>query len=88
MSAAMETQHSESPKTGAGAGNAELMVHVNGEPRRTAAATLAGLVEEAGYGTSRVATALNGEFVPQRSRAATLLKPGDHVEVVAPRQGG
>ena len=39
-------------------------------------------------GEAKVATALNGEFVPARARAATPLKEGDRIEIVAPRQGG
>ena len=65
-----------------------LRLFVNGEPRETMAATIADLIDEAGYGAAKVATALNGEFVPVRARAATRLKAGDHVEIVAPRQGG
>jgi sulfur carrier protein len=61
---------------------------VNGEDREAAAATLAALLDELGYAGQRVATALNGEFVPERARAETLLTPGDEVEVVSPRQGG
>ena len=65
-----------------------LTVHVNGEPRQTHAATLAALLAEAGYGDTRVATALNGNFVAQRARDATPLGHGDEIEIVAPRQGG
>lgn len=63
-------------------------VHVNGEPRVTRATTLAALIEEGGYGEARIATALNGAFVPARTRAQTPLAAGDRVEIVAPRQGG
>jgi sulfur carrier protein len=69
-------------------GAALLAVHLNGEPRQTGASTLADLVAEAGYGDARIATALNGDFVPARARATTRLKSGDHIEIVAPRQGG
>ena len=61
---------------------------VNGEPREIGAATLAQALEALGYGEAKVATALNGEFVPARARAATRLKEGDRIEIVAPRQGG
>ena len=37
---------------------------------------------------AKVATALNGEFVPARVREAIRLKDGDRIEIVAPRQGG
>lgn len=61
---------------------------VNGEARETTAATLAVLLDEVGYGGQKVATALNGDFVPERARAETRLTADDEVEVVAPRQGG
>ncbi len=63
-------------------------INVNGEQRATRATTLAALIEEGGYGDARVATALNGAFVPARLRAQTPLSAGDRVEIVAPRQGG
>ena len=61
---------------------------VNGEPREARAPTLALLLEELGYGGQKVATALNGEFVPERLRPGTAISSGDEVEVVAPRTGG
>lgn len=63
-------------------------IHVNGEATTTRAASLADLVAELGFVETAVATALNGEFVARHARAATQLSPGDHVEIVAPRQGG
>lgn len=61
---------------------------LNGRPLETAAGTLADLVaDEVSEGT-RVATALNGDFVPETRRATTTLNPGDRVEIVSPRQGG
>ena len=61
---------------------------VNGESREVEAATLAGALEALDYGEARVATALNGEFVPSRAREATPVKEGDRIEILAPRQGG
>jgi sulfur carrier protein len=61
---------------------------VNGEPHDVAAATLAEALAALDYGEATVATALNGEFVPARARAATRVKDGDKIEIVAPRQGG
>ena len=62
---------------------------VNGESREVAAAaTLAEALAALGYEGAIVATALNGEFVPERKRAATPLAEGDRIEIVAPRQGG
>ena len=63
-------------------------ITVNGELSETAAKSLAALVEERGLAGQRVATALNGEFVPAARRDEVTLKPGDRVEIVSPRQGG
>jgi sulfur carrier protein len=63
-------------------------IHINGEASETKAASLAELVAELGFAETAVATAVNGEFVARHARAATQLSPGDHVEIVAPRQGG
>ncbi|MGE0629815.1 MAG: sulfur carrier protein ThiS [Hyphomicrobiaceae bacterium] len=65
-----------------------MAVVVNGERMRTRASTLADLIAEAGYGDARLATAVNGDFVPARARATTKLADGDRIEIVAPRQGG
>lgn len=67
---------------------ARIQLTVNGEPLQTAARTLAELLSETGYGDLKVATAINGTFVPAARRTTTRLAAGDHVEVVAPRQGG
>lgn len=65
-----------------------LRIVVNGEMRETSAKTLAELCAALGYGEMKVATALNGDFVPSALRAQTPLSPADRVEIVAPRQGG
>ena len=67
-------------------GTASLIV--NGEPTPVTAATLADLLTVLGYGDRKVATALNGEFVPERVRAEPRIAAGDRVEIVSPRQGG
>lgn len=61
---------------------------VNGETREIDATTLAGALRALDYGEAKVATAVNGEFVPARVREATALKDGDRIEVLSPRQGG
>lgn len=65
-----------------------LRIVVNGEPTLTEARTLAQLIIEAGYADARVATAVNGDFVPERARSEWQLAEGDRVEIVSPRQGG
>jgi sulfur carrier protein len=61
---------------------------VNGEKREVAAETLAEALQALNYGEAKVATALNGDFVPARARGLTPVKDGDKIEIVAPRQGG
>lgn len=63
-------------------------MRLNGKDLKTAAVTLDALLSESGYGETKVATALNGAFVPARSRATQALTDGDQIEVVAARQGG
>ena len=67
---------------------ARAKIVVNGETVETSASTLAELLVEAGFAGSKVATALNGEFVAERDRGTTRFSNGDRVEIVAPRQGG
>lgn len=66
----------------------DLDIVVNGERVRTGSATLADLVAERGLSELRVATARNGDFVPERARADTPLLAGDRIEIVSPRHGG
>jgi sulfur carrier protein len=65
-----------------------MRIEVNGAPREVAARTLAEALEALGWGEARVATAVNGAFVPVAARADTALAPGDRIEVLAPMQGG
>ena len=52
---------------------------VNGEAQDVPASTLAEALLSLDLGAARVATALNGEFVPAREREATSLKDGDRI---------
>ncbi len=63
-------------------------ITVNGRATVTASIDLAALLEDQGYGAARVATAVNGVFVPASMRAKTEIKAGDTVEIVSARQGG
>ena len=65
-----------------------MKIMVNGQPQETGARNLAELCAALGYGEAKIATAVNGDFVPAASRAETALAREDHVEIVAPRQGG
>ena len=61
---------------------------VNGVEQEVAADTLAAALAKLDYGEAKVATALNGAFVPARQRGETAVREGDRIEIVAPRQGG
>lgn len=65
-----------------------MKITVNGAPQETEGRTLAELCSLLGYGEAKIATAVNGDFVPVGRRAATLLRENDQVEILAPRQGG
>jgi sulfur carrier protein len=65
-----------------------LKITLNGEALETDAATLADLCAALGYAEMKVATALNGDFVPAGQRAGKRIHRDDRIEIVAPRQGG
>ncbi|WEF24381.1 sulfur carrier protein ThiS [Paracoccus sp. S3-43] len=64
-----------------------MRITINGTPRDVAATTLAGALAEADL-TGRIATALNGDFIPAALRETTPLRDGDAIEALAPMQGG
>lgn len=66
----------------------EIAIQVNAEPQNVRAATLADVLAELGYAGQKVATAVNGDFVPERLRGETAIVAGDRVEVLSARQGG
>ena len=65
-----------------------MQIFVNGDRHEVETGTLALALTALGYGGKKVATAVNGRFVPAPARAATELKNDDQIEVVAPMQGG
>ena len=65
-----------------------MKITLNGAARDLTGPSVQDILTEIGLGTARVATALNGNFLPAGNRAATTLKDGDALEVVAPMQGG
>lgn len=64
-----------------------MKITVNGDGTEVQGDTLAAVLDELGYGDAKIATAVNGDFVPAAARDVALA-PGDRVEIVAPRQGG
>lgn len=65
-----------------------MRIVVNGEAQDTRAQTLEELCAALGFADMKVATAVNGDFVPAPARAGTALSDDDRVEIVTPRQGG
>ena len=61
---------------------APLTLTVNGEPRTSAAATIAALVGELGLKPDKVAVERNGTIVPRSTLAETPLADGDVLEIV------
>ena len=65
-----------------------MKITLNGEIRELDGPSVQDALAQIGLGEARVATALNGDFLPAATRAGTALKDGDALEVVAPMQGG
>lgn len=65
-----------------------MKLQLNGASIETEVSTLAELLVAEGLGGAKVATAVNGEFVPAAARAGQMLNAGDAIEVLAPMQGG
>ena len=65
-----------------------MRLQLNGETMNAVACSLADLLEAQGFGEAKIATAVNGCFVPSTVRADHSLIDGDMIEVLAPMQGG
>ncbi len=65
-----------------------MNILVNGKRREVVTADLPSVLNELGYCDVVIATALNGEFIPNNIRADMLVAEGDRLEIVAPMQGG
>ena len=65
-----------------------MRVIVNGETREIASASVDALLAELEYEGTHFAIALNFDVVPRSRWADTLLKSGDEIEIITPRQGG
>jgi sulfur carrier protein len=65
-----------------------MRVTVNGESCEIAANSVAALLNELEYEGTHFAIALNYDVVPKSRWAETLLKTGDEIEIITPRQGG
>lgn len=65
-----------------------MKLQLNGMPVDVPVNTLAEVLITEGFGGAKVATAVNGTFVPAGARTDHRLWEGDSIEVLAPMQGG
>ncbi|GAJ29389.1 sulfur carrier protein ThiS [Acidomonas methanolica] len=65
-----------------------MEILVNDERRDVRSGVLADVLAELGFGSARIATAVDGAFVPASARENFRLEPGCRLEIVAPMQGG
>ena len=65
-----------------------MNIILNGDRQAVTGPTVADVLIEIGLGTARVATALNGDFLPAGLRATTTLAEGDRLEALSSMQGG
>lgn len=65
-----------------------MRILVNGAPHVVASTTLETVLVELGYTQPRLATAVDGDFVPATRRASQPVDDGMRLEVVSPMQGG
>lgn len=66
-----------------------MNLHLNGQKITYAGAPdIESLLANQGYAGKIVAVARNRLFVPKTLYAATMLQDGDHIDIVAPMQGG
>lgn len=68
--------------------NGGMHITLNGSPLDCSAATVAELLDEAGYAGRRVAVELNHDIVPRSRHASQPLAEGDQVEIVHAIGGG
>ncbi len=66
-----------------------MRLTINGEPREVPdGLTVAALLQREGELLNHVLVEVNGEYLPARSCAATVLVSGDTVEIIRPAVGG
>ena len=65
-----------------------MRVIVNGEQREIFAGSVDALLSELEYEGTHFAIALNCDVLPRSRWTETMLKNGDEIEIITPRQGG
>lgn len=65
-----------------------MVLIVNGEAMQASAASVRALLAELDYDGSHFAVAVNHDVVPRGRWDEPVLRDGDRVEILTPRQGG
>lgn len=65
-----------------------MRVTINGEAREINSSRVDALLSELEYEGTHFAIALNYDVLPKSRWAETVLKSGDEIEIITPRQGG
>ncbi len=65
-----------------------MRLTINGEPHQIDAIHLSDVLSLLEFEGKWLATAVNGELIHRDQRQHCQLKDGDHIEVLAPMQGG
>ncbi len=66
-----------------------ITISLNNEARELAAnSLLSDAIAHWGYGDSKIAVAINGDFIPRSTYANHQLHAGDQVDIVKPVGGG
>lgn len=65
-----------------------MVLIVNGETKQAKASSVRALLAELEYDGGFFAVAVNHAVVPRRAWDRPLLREGDKIEIVSPRQGG
>lgn len=65
-----------------------IRLTVNGESQEVEAASIHGLLSALGYEGDFIAVAVNHSVIPRARWGEDMLRAGDDIEIVSPRQGG
>ena len=65
-----------------------MVVTVNGQKLEVTADRVDALLSELDYAGTHLAVAVNCDVVPRARWGRTVLKEGDAIEILTPRQGG
>jgi sulfur carrier protein len=66
-----------------------INISLNNEPHQIAVGTLlSNAINQWGFGETKIAVAINGEFVPRSTYNERELRDGDQIDIVKPVGGG